>query len=174
MLTARVRRVLAVGLMVSAPAFAAGTQPAMIKLPVAAAEALQVWVGHWHTRGESGGTPWHAETRCTWSMNHGFVVCDQLINDRLNQLMILTYDASAKAYRITSVGKDRPPIIAFGTVKNGVWTNIAKLEQGRKSILMKTTVDFSVPRHYTDREMVSEDGGAHWSETSRGHSTQSD
>src|SRR5579872_2634818 len=70
--------------------------------PSAPNTRLQVWVGHWRTKGESGGTPWHADTRCAWSVNHQFVVCDQLINDRVDQLMILSYDPSAKAFRISS------------------------------------------------------------------------
>lgn len=149
----------------------AGARPAMSE-GAAPASPLQVWVAHWHTKGESGGTPWHADTRCGWSANHGFVVCDQLINDRVNQLMILSYDDAAKAYRISSIGKDREPIISFGTVAGEVWTNTGEFDQGGKRILMKTVVDFSVPRHYSDREMISEDGGAHWTEESRGHAIQ--
>lgn len=133
---------------------------------------LQDWVGHWHTKGESGGTPWHADTRCAWSVNHGFVVCDQLINDRVDQLMILCYDQAARAYRISSIGKDREPVISFGTVAGKVWTNTGKFEQGGKRILIRTVVDFSVPHHYSDRESRSEDGGAHWTEASRGHALQ--
>jgi hypothetical protein len=138
----------------------------------AATAPLRVWIGHWHTRGESGGTPWHADTRCAWSANHGFVVCDQLINDSVNQLMILSYDEAARAYRISSIGKDRAPIISFGTVHGGVWTNVGNWDQGGKRFMIKTTVDFSVPHRYSDREMISEDGGAHWAEESRGHSVQ--
>lgn len=133
---------------------------------------LQSWVGHWHTKGESGGTPWHADTQCSWSPNHEFVVCDQLINDRVNQLMIIGYDPSAKAFRISSIGKDRAPIVAFGRVHGAVWTNDGELEQGGKKYLMRTVVDFSVPRHYSDREIISEDGGVHWTEESRGHAVQ--
>lgn len=133
---------------------------------------LQAWVGHWHTKGESEGTPWHADTQCAWSPNHQFVVCDQMINDRVNQLMIIDYDDSAKAFRISSIGKDRAPIVAFGRVQGAVWTNSAELEQGGKKILMKTVVDFSVPRHYSDRETLSQDGGAHWTEESRGKAVQ--
>lgn len=138
----------------------------------AAAAELQVWVGHWNTKGESSGTPWHADTRCAWSPNREFVVCDQLINDRVNQLMILTYDESAKVYRISSIGKDRAPVIARGTIRGKVWTNIGDFDQGGKKILIKTIVDFSVPRHYADREWTSVDGGTHWSETSRGQAIQ--
>lgn len=149
----------------------AGARSAMSKTP-APATRLQTWVGHWHTKGESGGTQWHADTRCAWSVNHEFVVCDQLINDRVNQLMILGYDPSAKAFRISSIGKDRAPLVAFGTVHGGVWTNTGKVEQGGKKYLIKTVVDFSVPHQYSDRETVSEDGGAHWTEESRGHALQ--
>lgn len=153
------------GLLGSAPPSAASNPPA-------ATAQLQVWVGHWQTHGESGGTPWHADTKCAWSPNHGFVVCDQLINDRVNQLMILSYDETAKAYRISSIGKDRAPVISDGTIRGKVWTNTGKFDQGGKRILIRTIVDFSVPHHYADREWTSADGGAHWSETSRGHAKQ--
>jgi hypothetical protein len=153
------------GMLGSAPASA-------VSKPPAAAAQLQVWVGHWNTKGESGGTPWHADTRCAWSPNHEFVVCDQLINDRVNQLMILTYDESAKVYRISSIGKDRAPILSRGTIRGKVWTNTGEFDQAGKRILIRTTVDFSVPHHYADREWTSEDGGAHWSETSRGQAIQ--
>jgi hypothetical protein len=133
---------------------------------------LQAWVGHWHTKGESGGTPWHADTQCAWSPNHEFVVCDQLINDRVDQLMILSYDPSAKAFRISSIGKDRAPLVAFGTVHGAVWTNDGEFEQDGKKVLIRTVVDFSVPRHYSDRETISADGGAHWTEESRGKAVQ--
>lgn len=144
---------------------------AMTNAPIPETQ-LQVWVGHWHTKGESGGTPWHADTQCAWSPNHEFVVCDQLINDRVNQLMILSYDRSANAFRISSIGKDRAPIVAFGRVHGAVWTNDGEFEQGGKKVLMRTVVDFSVPHHYSDRETVSEDGGAHWTEESRGHAVK--
>ena len=153
------------------PAFAAGAKPVATQPSVAAAE-LQVWVGHWHTQGESGGTRWHADTRCAWSLNHGFVVCDQLINDRVNQLMILSYDETAGAYRISSIGKDRAPLVSHGTVRGKVWTNTGEFAQDGKKILIRTTVDFSVPHHYADRELISADGGADWSETSRGQAIQ--
>lgn len=149
----------------------AGASPAMSK-GAAPASQLQEWVGHWHTQGESGGTRWHADTRCGWSVNHGFVVCDQLINDRVNQLMILSYDEAAKDYRISSIGKDRAPIVSFGTVDGKVWTNTREIDQGGKRILMKTIVDFSMPHHYSDRETISEDGGGHWTEASRGRAIQ--
>lgn len=149
----------------------AAAEPVMSK-DAAPASQLQTWVGHWHTKGESGGTPWHADTRCGWSANHGFVVCDQLINDRVNQLMILSYDESSKSYRISSIGKDRAPIVSFGTIDGQVWTNTGEFDQGGKRILIKTVVDFSVPRHYSDRETISEDGGAHWTEESRGRAIQ--
>ena len=152
-------------------AYAPSVKPAATKPSVALAE-LQVWVGHWHTQGESGGTRWHADTRCAWSLNHGFVVCDQLINDRINQLMILSYDETARAYRISSIGKDRAPVISQGTVHGNVWTNAGEFDQGGKKILVRTTVDFSVPHRYADRELISADGGADWSETSRGQAIQ--
>ena len=140
--------------------------------PSAPNTRLQVWVGHWRTKGESGGTPWHADTRCAWSVNHQFVVCDQLINDRVDQLMILSYDPSAKAFRISSIGRDRAPLVAFGRVHGMIWTNSGEIEQGGKRILLETVVDFSVPHEYSDRETLSQDGGAHWTEESRGHAIQ--
>lgn len=149
----------------------AGAPPSMSK-GAAAVNPLQAWVGHWQTKGESGGTPWHADTRCGWSANHGFVVCDQLINDRVNQLMILSYDDAAKAYRISSIGRDRAPILSFGRVDRDVWTNTGEVNQDGRRILIKTVVDFSVPRHYSDRETISEDGGAHWTEESRGRAVK--
>lgn len=149
----------------------AGARSAMKRTPAPETQ-LQDWVGHWHTQGESGGTPWHADTRCAWSVNHGFVVCDQVINDRIDQLMIVSYDEAAKAYRFSSIGKDRAPIVSFGTVHGQVWTNTGQFEQDGKKILMRTIVDFSVPHHYSDRETLSKDGGAHWIEASQGHATQ--
>jgi hypothetical protein len=134
------------------------------------AAELLVWIGHWKTTGESGGVPWHADTRCAWSVNRGFVVCDQLINQNINQLMVLAYDSANKSFRISSLGKNREPVVARGVVERHVWTNTGEFKQNGKKILTKTIVDFSQPNHYADEEMTSEDGGAHWTVVSKGRS----
>lgn len=137
------------------------------------ASSLQVWVGHWKTTGESGGVLWHADTNCEWSPNHGFVVCDQMINGETNQLMILAWDSTSRSYRITSVGTERDPVLAHGLVNGHVWINTGEFDKDGKKIMVETTVDFSRPGHYTDEEKISEDKGVHWTTVSQGQSTKS-
>lgn len=138
------------------------------RLPLFAAaaelEKLELWVGHWRTEGTKG-TPFSVDDECAWLPNRGFVVCDQMINGKTNQLLILTYDSADKIYRASSLGTDRDPVVGRATINGKIWTTSGEFDSNGKKTLIKDMVDFSHTDYRSDTEMVSDDGGAHWTES---------
>ena len=127
---------------------------------------MEVWIGHWVTRGDPGS--WHADTSCTWSRQKDFVICDQLINDQQKSLLIINHDSSAGVYRLTSLGTARAPIFQSATVLDRVWTVSGNFVQDGKEYPIRGKTDFRQPGIYRDVQEHSEDGGLHWIEDSRG------
>jgi len=145
------------------------------RLPLLAASAeldkLELWVGHWRTEG-TGGTSLSVDDECAWLPNHRFVVCDQTINGKTNQLLILTYDMADNTYRVSSLGTDRDPVVGRATLNGKIWTTRGEFDSNGKKTLIKNIVDFSHNDYRVDSEMVSDDGGAHWTENSHARLTK--
>src|SRR5271170_4514833 len=62
---------------------------------------MNVWVGKWASQTQVMTTPYSeaasvtSEMTCTWSPNHGFILCDHLIHGAAgvsNSLSVYTYD----------------------------------------------------------------------------------
>lgn len=129
-------------------------------------DVMASWVGHWVSRGDPDA--WHADSECQWSRDYDFIVCDQLLNDKTRQLLIISFDEPTHTYRMTSLGLSREPVIQTATVKGKIWTVNGTFVEAGKTYLIRGTTDFSEPDVYHDRQEHSEDGGAHWIEDRRG------
>jgi hypothetical protein len=96
-----------------------------------------------------------------------------MINGKTNQLLIMTYDTADNTYRVSSLGTDRDPVVGRAATVNGkIWTTSGEFDSNGKKTLIKDMVDFSHTDYRADREIVSDDVGAHWAENGHARLTR--
>jgi hypothetical protein len=147
-----------------------------------ALKKLDVWIGHWTTQRQAKDTPYSrarsisSETTCAWSANHGYMICDQLINDAgviSNELSIYTYSEREKAYKFFGLDMNGQPRSVPLTIEGNVWTYGGKpFEANGKKIQIRTTNEFVSPTTVIFRTEYSDDGGAHWTLINEGKDTK--
>jgi hypothetical protein len=108
---------------------------------------LDVWAGHWTTRGESKDTPYSraeslsSEMTCAWAPHHGYLICDQTIagkDGRINSLSVYTYSETEKKFKFYGIGQGGNPRTPPLTVNGNVWTYGGGTEAGSRTTARKS------------------------------------
>jgi hypothetical protein len=142
---------------------------------------MDVWVGHWQSETRVLNTPYSeaasvtSEMTCSWSPNHGFVLCDHLmhgVDGTTNSLSVYTYDERDKVYKFFGVEKDSYPREVPMQVKGNVWSFGTEVQNQNKTIMFLTSDEFVSDRSMHFRTEFSDDNGQHWKELNRGELTK--
>jgi hypothetical protein len=143
---------------------------------------MNVWVGRWESKTEIMDTPFSqaasmsSEMTCSWSPNHGFVLCDHLLHatdgSTTNSLSVYTYDDQAKSYKFFGVEKDASPREAPMEVNGNVWSFGTEVQNNDKMIMFLTSDEFVSPTQMRFQTQFSEDNGAHWQKMNEGNLTK--
>jgi len=145
-------------------------------------EKLGAFAGKWESKGKSLDTPYSkagtssAETNCSWSANHGYLVCDQTVHtsdETSNDLSIYTYNAADKSFSFFGLSRNdshvRTPKLA---IEGSLWTYSGGFDNKEgKHISFRTVNEFKSRDLVTYVSEYSEDG-QHWVQTGSGSSTR--
>lgn len=143
---------------------------------------MNIWVGRWQSHTTIMQTPYSqagvmsASMTCSWSPNHGFVLCDHMLHGPdgalTNSISLYTYDAREKIYKFFGVQKDESPREIPMEVRGNVWSFGTAVQSQNKTILFLTNDEFVSPTSMRFRTEFSVDDGAHWQELNQGHLTK--
>jgi hypothetical protein len=146
-----------------------------------AAEVLNRWVGgKWISEGHfvdsaySRANKASAITRCAWSPDHIFVVCDQDINfggTPMRDLSIYTFAPKTNKYYVygVSLGEEKPRSTALQIAEHGtrwVYSNTNTIKG--KSVQFRTINQFHGNDAVDWWAEFSTDGGKTWTRTGQG------
>lgn len=149
------------------------------------AGALNRWVGgKWVSSGQfvdsaySHANKTSAVTKCAWSPDRIFVICDQDINfggTPLRDLSIYTFAPKTNKFYFygVSLGEEKPRSTVLEITENGDhWVYSSTAEIDGKSVQFRTANQF----HGADRVQwwteFSTDGGKTWTKTGEGNETR--
>jgi hypothetical protein len=157
--------------LLSTLAFAALTG-AGIANPSAASDPsgkLGIWVSRWTFSGQIYETKYshaHADTGvadCAWTPNRGYVICDYFSdNPPHDDLTVISYSPSAKAFMLAQIHKDRPPSFEKVTQDGNTWITSRNVPGKGKTLVLRTTFIFLTPDEQTTTVQVSPDKGRTW------------
>jgi hypothetical protein len=142
---------------------------------------MNVWVGRWQSETRVLNTPYSeaasvtSEMTCSWSPNHGFVLCDHLmhgVDGTTNSLSVYTYDERDKVYKFFGVEKDSYPREVPMQVKGNVWSFGTEVQNQDKTIMFLTSDEFVSDKSMRFRTEFSDDNGQHWKELNQGELTK--
>jgi hypothetical protein len=142
---------------------------------------MNVWVGTWESQTQVMTTPYSqaasvtSEMTCTWSPNHGFILCDHLMHGpdgTSNSLSVYTYDEAGKTYKFFGVNKDDYPREVPMQVKGNVWSFGTEVQNQDKTIMFLTNDEFLSDKVMHFRTEFSEDNGRNWKELNQGELTK--
>ncbi len=143
---------------------------------------MNIWVGRWQSQTEVMKTPYSqaatvsSEMTCSWSPNHGFVLCDHLMHGvggaTTNSLSVYTYDEADKVYKFFGVQKDSYPREVPMEVQGNVWRFGTEVQSQDKTIMFMTSDEFLSGTSMHFRTEFSDDNGAHWKELNQGELTK--
>jgi hypothetical protein len=169
-----------VALVVCAGAIGASRQ-AQAPAPRKEIEKLDAFVGEWTASGAMKDTayskagPGSSRFTCAWAPNHGFLVCDQLIDladGVANSLTIYTYNEKDNAFAFLAVSRNDPrPRTPKLKIEGKVWTYSGEFDDGIKHIQVRTTNEFTSATTLVWRSEYSEDG-AKWTVMGQGSDTR--
>jgi hypothetical protein len=138
----------------------------------AATQRLEALVGKWRSEGKFFDTPYSkggnviGDLDCTWSPQHNFVICEQLVTDpngKHKRLSVYSYNERKKNYDIrTMVEPGMPPWHAIFTVEGDIWTCTSNIQPKGKKVEVRTIADNSSPDVHLSKTEYSDDGGIHW------------
>lgn len=142
---------------------------------------LGAFLGKWKATGEMKDTayskarPSISENTCNWSANHGFLICDQIIQSASglrNDLSIYTYNEQEHAFAFFGLSRnDREPRATKLNIEGNVWTYWDEESDKGKHISFRTTNRFTSPSTIVWRSEFSEDG-THWILMGEGQDTR--
>ncbi len=134
-------------------------------------DKLGAFLGQWNSTGAMRDTAFSkagnnsAQTTCSWSFNHGFLICDQLVQTPAgpeNDLSAYTYDEKDHAFLFFGFSRnDRNARTPKLTIEGNLWTYLGGFDQNGKHISFRTTNTFTSPTNVTWRSEFSDDG-THW------------
>ena len=129
--------------------------------------SLGAYLGVWKNEGISKETKYSkvgknsAETTCNWSPNHGFLVCDQVVqtpNGKGNDLSIYTYNEKDQTFAFYGLSREnkhvRTPKL---TIEGNRWTYQGEFDDQGKNIRVRTINEFISATSVTYRTEYSED-----------------
>jgi hypothetical protein len=130
---------------------------------------LGIWVSRWNFSGQIYETKYshaHADTGvadCAWSANKGYVICDYFSdNPPHDDLSVISYSPSAKAYTLTQIHKDAPPSSENVTQNGNTWITSRNVPDKGKTLVVRTTFVFLTPDKQTTTVQASGDKGQTW------------
>ncbi len=151
----------------------------------ASADALNRWVGgKWMSSGQfvdsaySKANTASATTKCAWSPDHVFVICDQDIvfgGQSMHDLSIYTFAPKTGKYYFygISVGEEKPRATALEVVDNGNrWVYSGTNDIQGKSVQFRTTNQFHGNDSVEWWTEFSTDDGKTWTKTGSGKETR--
>ncbi|MFZ0032416.1 MAG: hypothetical protein WAK84_11155 [Candidatus Cybelea sp.] len=135
---------------------------------------LGIWQGRWNFSGQIYETKYstaHPDTGvadCTWTANKGYVICDYFSdNPPHDDLAVISYSPSAKAYRLVQIHKDRPSSSETLTQRGNTWITSSDVPDKGKALVLRTTFVFVTPDKQMTTVQVSADKGQTWTTTIR-------
>jgi hypothetical protein len=130
---------------------------------------LGIWVGRWNFSGRIYQTKYsdaHADTGiadCAWSASKGYVTCEYFSdNPPHDDLSVMSYSPSAKAYKLVDVHKDRPPSYQNMTRNGDTWITSNDVTDKGKRLVLRATFVFLTPDEQSTMVQVSADRGQTW------------
>jgi hypothetical protein len=130
---------------------------------------LGMWVGRWNFSGQIYETKYshaHADTGiadCTWTANRGYVICDYFSdNPPHDDLSVMSYSPSAKAYTHAEIHKDRPPSSEKVTQNGNTWITSSDVPDNGRTLVLRTTFVFLTADKQTTKVQISADKGRTW------------
>jgi hypothetical protein len=131
---------------------------------------LGMWVGHWAFSGRIYQTPYseaHADAGvgdCTLTAHRAYLTCDYFSQDPPHDdLSVMTYSRTAKAYTLVVVHQDRPPTSEKNVTQNGnTWISSRDVSYQGKTLVIRTIFVFLTPDKQTTTVQVSADKGQTW------------
>jgi hypothetical protein len=145
------------------------------------ADVLNRWVGgKWVGSGQfvdsdfSGANKASAVTKCAWSPDHVFVLCDQDIifgGTPMRDLSIYSFAPKTNKFCLygISLGEDKPRTTALDITENGNhWVYLSAQEIKGKSVQFRTTNQFHGNDSVEWWSEFSTDGGKSWTKTGEG------
>lgn len=157
-----------------------GTPPSTTELSPEL-KKLDFLAGSWKTQGQSKLTAYSrdaalsSETSCAWAPNHGYLVCDQMVqrpDGKHNSLSVYTYDVGAKAYKYYGLDRDGGPRSVAIFFEGNVLTYPGEFDDNGKKIKMRTLNEVISTDSYTYRTEFSDDDGNTWTLMNEGKSTR--
>ncbi len=149
------------------------------------AEVLNRWVGgKWVGNGQfvdsaySSANKASAVTKCAWSPDHVFVVCDQDINfggTPMRDLSVYAFAPKTGHYHFygISLGEDKPRNTDLEISENGDrWIYVSSNEIKGKTIQFRTTNQFHGKDDVEWWSEFSADDGKTWTKTGEGKETR--
>jgi len=149
------------------------------------ADALNRWVGgKWVGSGQfvdsaySKANTATATTKCAWSPDHVFVVCDQDIvfgGQPMRDLSVYTYASKTAKYYFygISLGEEKARNTALDVTDNGQrWVYLSTNEIQGKPVQFRTTNQFHGNDNVEWWTEFSTDGGKSWTKTGSGKETR--
>jgi hypothetical protein len=126
-------------------------------------------VGRWNFSGQIYETKYshaHVDTGvadCAWTASKGYVICDYFSdNPPHDDLAVMSYDPSAKAYRHAQIHKDSPPSSESVTQNGNTWITSRDATSNGKTLVFRTTFVFVTPDKQTTTVQISDDQGKTW------------
>lgn len=148
-------------------------------------DALNRWVGgKWVSSGQFVDSPYSkastasATTKCAWSPDHVFVICDQDIlfgGQPMRDLSIYSFAPKSGKYYFygVSLGEEKPRTTALDVADNGNrWTYSSTNDIQGKSVQFRTTNQFHGNDSVEWWSEFSTDDGKTWTKTGSGKETR--
>ncbi len=130
---------------------------------------LGMWAGQWAFSGQIYPTRYstaHSDSGtadCSWMPNKGYVVCDYFSDDPPHDdLGIISYSPSAKAYSIVVIHKDSPPSFEKVTQSGNTWIASRDVHDNGNALVLRTVFVFLSPDKQTTTVQASADAGKSW------------
>ncbi|MGC2108242.1 MAG: hypothetical protein WA655_01915 [Candidatus Korobacteraceae bacterium] len=153
--------------------------------PTPGVKVLNRWVGgRWVGTGQfvdsafSKSNKSSATTKCAWSPDHMFVICDQDIDfggTPMRDLSVYTFALKNSKFYFygISLGEEQPRHAALDITENGDrWTYSSTNEIKGQTVQFRTVNQFHGNDAVEWRSEFSTDGGKSWTKTGQGNETR--
>jgi hypothetical protein len=155
--------------LLSCLAFSAGAGTADPSQAFDPSGKLGIWVGRWNFSGQIYKTRYshaHVDTGvadCTWTANKGYVICEYFSeNPPHDDLSVISYSPSAKAFTHAQIHRDTPPSSEKVTQNGNTWITSRDIPDKGKTLVLRTTFVFVTPDKQTTMVQISADKGQTW------------
>ena len=127
---------------------------------------LGAFVGKWETEGAfTSGQKTSTSLECRWSPQGSYLVCDQLVNmaGEHRQFTVYSYDSKSGNYSYTTLSDPgAKPSTGGIAIKGNLWTYDSSFTANGKTMLIRTTNEFTDAKTEVFKVASSEDNGANW------------